>query len=145
MTGFQANGPVTRGVVRAGLLQRAGSGRTGIGPQRPAGQGCGQGVVMNVRRQIGQRDAEHGGNVDGRAAAEAIAAARKPVVMAMLVKRRLSLAVRMLLRAGIVASRVQMKRGMGVAAGESERQQQDDAAQEQGPLHGMITFLRRVE
>jgi hypothetical protein len=51
----------------------------------------------------------------------------------------------MLLGARLVVRAVQMKRGMGVAAGESERQQQDDAAQEQGPLHGMITFLRRVE
>jgi hypothetical protein len=29
-----------------------------------------------------------------------------------------------------------MKRGMGVASDESERQQQDQAAQEQGSLHG---------
>jgi hypothetical protein len=97
---------------------------------------------MNVRRQIGRRDAEHGGNVDGRAAAEAIAAARKPVVMAMLMERRFTVVAGMLLGARLV---VQMKRSMGVAAGKSERQQQDDAAQEQGPLHGMITFLRRVE
>jgi len=52
--------------------------------------------------------------------------------------------VRMLLRAGIVVSGVQMKRSMGVAAGERERQQQDDAAQEERPLHGTITFLRKV-
>jgi hypothetical protein len=37
-----------------------------------------------------------------------------------------------------------MKRGMGVAAGESERQQQDGAAQEEGSLHGTITNLRKV-
>src|SRR6516162_7685798 len=37
--GLQANGPAARGAVRAGLDQRAGSGRTGIGLQRPAGQG----------------------------------------------------------------------------------------------------------
>ena len=64
--------------------------------------------------------------------------------MLMLVKRRLFLVVGMLLRAGIVVSRVQMKRSMGVAADESERHQQNDAAHEQGPLHGTITFLRRV-
>jgi hypothetical protein len=38
-----------------------------------------------------------------------------------------------------------MKRSMRVAAGESERQQQDDAAQEQRPLHRTITFLRGLE
>jgi hypothetical protein len=36
-----------------------------------------------------------------------------------------------------------MKRSMGVAAHESERQQQDQAAQEQGSLHGTGTQLRR--
>jgi hypothetical protein len=56
----------------------------------------------------------------------------------------LAVVVGMLLGAGIVVSRVQMKRGMGVAAGERERQQQDDAAREQGPLHGTITDLRKV-
>ena len=57
----------------------------------------------------------------------------------------LAMMVRMLLRAGHVVSGVQMKRGMGVAAGESERQQQDDdAAHEEGPLHGTITNLRKV-
>jgi hypothetical protein len=34
-----------------------------------------------------------------------------------------------------VVSPVQMQRGMGVAGDESDRQQQDQAAQEQGPLH----------
>jgi hypothetical protein len=100
---------------------------------------------MNVRRQIGRRDAEHGGNVDGRAAGEAIAATRKPAVMAMLMERRFTVVAGMLLGARLVVRAVQMKRSMGVAAGESERQQQDDAAQEQGPLHGMITFLGKVE
>src|SRR6516165_12425241 len=99
--GLQANGPATRGAARAGLAQRAGSGRTGIGRQRPAGQGCGQGVVMGPRRQIGRRDPERGSKVDGGAAAEAVAAARKPVVMAMLMERCLSVVVGILLGAGL--------------------------------------------
>jgi hypothetical protein len=39
---------------------------------------------MNLRRQIGQRDTEDWRNIHGRAAAEAVAAARKSVVMAVL-------------------------------------------------------------
>jgi len=128
--------------VRAGLDQRAGSGRIGIGPQRPAGKGCGHGVVMGPRRQIGRRDPERGSKADGGAAAETVAAARKPVVMAMLMERRLPVAVGMLLGAGLMVSAAQMQRGMGVAAGESDRQQQDQAAQEQGSLHGTGTQLR---
>ena len=123
--GPQANGPATRGALRAGLAQRAGSGRIGIGPQRPAGQGCGQGDVMDFSRQIGRGDAEHGSEIHGRAASEAVAAARKPVVMPMLMERRLSVVLSMLLRAGLGVSAVQMKRSVGVAADESERQQQD--------------------
>ena len=120
--GLQANGPATRGAVRAGLDQRAGSGRIGIGLQRPAGQGCGQGVVMGPRRQIGRRDPERGSKVDGGAADEAVAATCKPVVMAMLMERRLPVVVG-LLGAGLVVSTVHMKRSMGVAADESDRQQ----------------------
>ena len=74
-------------------------------------------------RQIGRRDSERGSNINGRAAAEAVAAARKSVVMAVLMKRCLSVVVSMLLGAGLVVSIVQMKRGMGVAADESDRQQ----------------------
>ena len=91
---------------------------------------------MDPCRQIGRRDTKCGSEIHGRTTAEAVAAARKSMVMPMLVKRRLSLVVGMLLRARIVVSRVQMKRGMGVAADESQRQQQDQAAQEQGSLHG---------
>jgi hypothetical protein len=94
---------------------------------------------MNLRRQMSRRDTEHGGNVDGRAAAEAIAAARKPVVMAMLMGRRFTLVVGMLFGAGLVVRAAQTKRGMGVAADESERQQQDQAAQEQRSPHGRAT------
>ena len=42
-------------------------------------------------------------------------------------ERRLSVMVGVLFRAGLVMSGVQMKRSMGVAAYESERQQQDQA------------------
>ena len=98
---------------------------------------------MGPRRQIGRCDPERGSKVDGGAAAEAVAAARKPVVMAMLMRRRLPVVVGMLLGAGLVVSPVQMQRGMGVAGDESDRQQQDQAAQEQGPLHGTGTQLRR--
>ena len=111
------------GAVRAGLGQRAGSGRIGIGLECPAGEGCGQGVVMDPCREIGRRDTEDWRNIHGRAAAEAVAAARKPVVMAMLMERRFTVVVSMLLGAGLVVSIVQMKRSMGVPADESERQQ----------------------
>ena len=59
--------------------------------------------------------------------------------MAMLMDRRFPMMVGMLLGAGLVVSVIQMKRGMGVAADESDRQQQDQAAQEQGSLHGTST------
>jgi hypothetical protein len=91
---------------------------------------------MHPRRQIGRRDTERGGKMHGRAAAEAVAAARKPVVMAMLMGRCFPVMVSMLFGAGLVVRAAQMKRGMGVTADESERQQQNQAAQEQGSLHG---------
>jgi hypothetical protein len=62
--------------------------------------------------------------------------------MAMLLERRLPVVVSMLFGAGLVVSAVQMKRGMGVAADESKRQQQNQAAQEQGSLHGTGTQLQ---
>jgi hypothetical protein len=78
---------------------------------------------MDPRRQIGRRDTQDWRNIRGRAAAEAVAAARKSVVMAVLMKRRFSVVVGMLLGAGLVVGTVQMKRSMGIAADESERQQ----------------------
>jgi hypothetical protein len=77
----------------------------------------------------------HGSDIDGWAAAEAVAAARKAVVMAMLMGRCFPV-VGMLFGAGLVVSALQMKRVMGVAADESERQQQDQTAQEQGSFYG---------
>ena len=44
-----------------------------------------------------------------------------------------------LLRARLAVSGMQMKRGMGIAADESKRQQHDEAAQEQESLHEMST------
>jgi hypothetical protein len=93
---------------------------------------------MGPRRHIGRRDTEDWRNIHGRAAAEAVAAAGKPVVMAMLMERRFTVMVGMF-RAGLVVSAFQMKRSMGVAADKSNRQQQDQAAQEQGSLHGTGT------
>jgi len=90
---------------------------------------------MDPRRQIDRRDTERGSNIDSRAAAEAVAAARKSVVMTMLMERRFCVMAGMLLGAGLVVSTVQMKRGMGVAANEGERQQQNQAAEEQKSLH----------
>lgn len=95
-----------------------------------------------MRRQIGRRDTENWRNIHGRAAAETVAAARKSVVMAMLMERGFSVMVGVLLGAGLVVSAVQMKRSMSVAADESDRQQQDQATQEQGSLHGTGTQLR---
>jgi len=94
---------------------------------------------MDLRRQIGRRDSEDGSDINGRAAAEAVAAACKSVVMPMLLERRLFAVVGMLLRAGLAVSIVEMKRSVGVAADESERQEQNEPAQEQGSLHGNTT------
>ena len=77
---------------------------------------------MGTRRHIGRRDTEGGSNIDGRAAAEAVATARKSMVM-VLMERCLSVMVGMLLGTRLVVSIVQMKRSMGVPADESERQQ----------------------
>ena len=78
---------------------------------------------MDPRRQIGRRDAEDATKIYDRAAAEAVATARKSVVVLMLMERCLSVMVGMLLGTRLVVSIVQMKRGMGVAADESDRQQ----------------------
>ena len=77
---------------------------------------------MGPRRQIGRRDPKRGSKVDGGAAAEAVAAACQPVVMAVLMERCLPVVVGMLLGTWLVMSIVQMKRGMRVAADESDRQ-----------------------
>jgi hypothetical protein len=94
---------------------------------------------MDPCRQMSRRDAEYWSKIRGGAASEAVAAARKSMVMVMLMERRLSRVVGMPLGARLVVSTVQMKRGMGVAADQSERQQQDQAAEEHGSLHGTST------
>jgi hypothetical protein len=95
---------------------------------------------MDPRRQLSRRETEGGSKIHGRAAAEAVAAARESVVMTLM-EGRLSVMVGVLFRARIVTSSVQMKRSMGVAAYESERHQQDQAAQEQGSLHLANRYL----
>jgi len=73
--------------MRAGLAQRATSGRIGVGTELPAGKGCSGRVVMELRREFGGRDAGIGRKINGRAAAEAVAAARKAIVVPVLVMR----------------------------------------------------------
>jgi hypothetical protein len=78
-----------------------------------------------MRPQIGRRDARDWRNIHGRTAAEAVAAAGKSVIMAMLMGRCFPVVVGMLFGAGLVVRAVQMERGMGVADRKRERQQQD--------------------
>ena len=133
--GLETNGPATRGGWRAGLAQRAGSGRIGLGPKRAAGKRRGERVISDLRRQLGRRDAELGRKIDGRTAAEAVAAAGKSLVVRMLVERLCASAL-MIFRARPAVSGIQMKRGMGIPADESQREEHDEAAQKQGSLHG---------
>ena len=82
--------------------------------------------------------------MDSRATAQAVAAARKCFVVLMLMVRRCFAAVvGVLFGARLGVSGGQMKRGMGIAARKCERQQHDQAAQEQGSLHGMSTQLQK--
>ena len=81
---------------------------------------------MDSRRQVDGRDAERGRQVGRGGAAEAVAAAGKSLVMPMLMlmlRFGFPVVVGVLLGTGSAVSDVQMKRSMGVAAGESERQQ----------------------
>ena len=71
--------------VRAGLAQRAGSGRTGLGQQRPAAEGRGECVVVNPCREFRRSDAELGWKIGCGGAAQAVAAARKRLAALMLV------------------------------------------------------------
>ena len=85
--GTRANNPVTRGAVRAGLDQCAGSGRIGLGQKCPPGERGGECLVMDPRRQLRWRYAELGRKIDGGATAQAVAAAPKPFVVLMLMMR----------------------------------------------------------
>ena len=142
-TGLHANAIATRGGWRAGLAQRAGSRRIGVGTELPAGEGPSACVVTERRRELGQRDVGIGRKIDGRAAAEAVAAAGKSLVVRMLVERLCASAL-MIFRARPAVSGIQMKRSMSVAARKCERQQHDQAAQKQGSRHGRSSYLRRV-
>jgi hypothetical protein len=94
---------------------------------------------MDLRGEFGRRDVELGRKIDGRAAAEAVAAARKSLVVPMLMMRQVFSAVMcVLFRARLPVSLIQMKRSMGIAARKRERQH-DQAAQEQGSLHSTST------
>jgi len=59
---------------------------------------------MDTRRQVDGRDAKRGRQVGGGGAAEAVAAAGKSLVVPMLMERRLSVMVCMLLGAGLVVT-----------------------------------------
>ena len=83
--GLRANHPQPGARVRAGLAHRAGSGRTGLGQQRPAGEGRGEWVVVNSRREFRRSDAELGWKIGSGGAAQAVAAARKCLAALMLV------------------------------------------------------------
>jgi hypothetical protein len=98
---------------------------------------------MDSRRQTGRRDTKRWSKIGGGVTAEAIAAARESLVMPMRMSRFGSTMMvgGVLFRARRVMSVAQMKRSIGVAADESERQEQDQAAQEQGSLHGANTYL----
>src|SRR5712692_322049 len=82
---LRANGPATRKRARSGLGQRAGSGRIGVGQKCPAGERRCERVVMDLRRKICRSDSELGRKIDRGGAAQAVAAARKAVVVLMLV------------------------------------------------------------
>jgi hypothetical protein len=132
--GVRTNGPVTRGAVRAGLAQRAGSGRIGLGQQRAAGERRSPRIVMQRRRGVCRSGAELGCEIRGRAAAETIAAARNIFVVLMLVTGWPGV-MGVLFRTGLGVRGAQMKRGMGVAGCQRKRQQHDQATQKQGSLH----------
>jgi hypothetical protein len=95
---------------------------------------------MDLRGEFGRRDAEPERKIDGRAAAEAVAAARKSLVVPMLMMRRVFFTVVcVLFRTRLAVSLIQVKRSVGIAARKRERQQHDQAAQEQGSPHGTST------
>ena len=113
----------------AGLAQRDRSGRTGLGQDRPTGKRRGQRLVMDLRPQLCSSDGELGRKKDCGSAAQAVAAARRSVIVPMLVMRRGCPDVMdVLFRTGIQVSRNQMQRGVSIAGGERQRQQQDQAS-----------------
>ena len=85
MPAFQQTAPQPGARARAGLAHRSGSGRTGLGQERPAGEGRGECVVVNPRREFCRSDAQFGGKIGCGGAAQAVAAARKCLAALMLV------------------------------------------------------------
>jgi hypothetical protein len=83
--GLRANGPQPEARARVGLAQRIGSGRTGLGQGRPAGEGRGECVVANARREFCRSDPEFGWKIGCGGAAQAVAAAPEAAVVLMLV------------------------------------------------------------
>lgn len=124
--------PQPKGRRAPGLAQCAGSGRTGLWQKRQAGEGRAQHVIMDLRADLGPSDGELWRKIGRGSAAQAVAAARKSVIVPMLVIgcSRSGL-VHVLFRAGSGVSATQMQRSMGVAADESERQHQDKASEKQ--------------
>ena len=117
---------------RAGLAQRDRSGRTGLGQDRPTGKRRGQRLVMDLRPQLCRSDGELGRKKGCGSAAQAVAAARRSVIVPMLVIRRgCSDVVDVLFRTRIQVSGNQMQRGVSIAVGERQRQQQDQASDKQ--------------
>ena len=91
---------------------------------------------MDLRRELCRSHAELGRKIDCGAAAQAVAAARKTLVVLMLMMRqRFSGVVGVLFRARFGVSGTQMKRGLSIAARKRERQQHDQAAQYQGSFN----------
>jgi hypothetical protein len=86
---------------------------------------------MDPCGKLCRRDAELGRNTGDGAAAEAIAAARKAVVVLMLmVLRGFSGVVGVPVRTRVGVSGAQLKRGMGVAVRQGDKQQHDQASDE---------------
>jgi len=124
--------PQPRGQARPGLAQCAGSRGTGLWQKRQSGEARSKHVVMDLRPDLGPSDGELGRKIGCRNAPQAVAAARNPVIVPMLVMGwgRFGV-VDVLFRTGLRVSGGQMQRGMSIAVGESERQQQHQASDKQ--------------
>ena len=114
------------------LAQRTGSGRSRFGQKRAVREGRRQRVIMDLRPEFCWSDGELGRKIGCRNAPQAVAAARNPVIVPMLVMGwgRFGV-VDVLFRTGLRVSGGQMQRGMSIAVGESERQQQHQASDKQ--------------
>ena len=87
---------------------------------------------MDLRSQLCRSDGGLGRKKGCGSATQAVAAARRSVVVPMLVIRRgCSGVVDVLFRTGIQVSGNQMQRGVSIAVGKRQRQQQDQASDKQ--------------